>query len=109
MALHIVTGSYTSNGLSSLIANASDREAAVRTLIESTGGKLRSYLLTTGETDFHMTVETDDTQAMLSALMVAGASGSVANLKTVQAFTSAEFLAAQKRAGTIAAHYKAPG
>ena len=82
MALHIVTGNYTSNGLRSLIANPSDREAAVRTLIESTGGKLRSYLLTTGETDFHMTVETDDTQAMLSALMVAGASGSVATITT---------------------------
>lgn len=108
MTLHIITGNYTSSALRGLVANPSDREAAVRPLIEAAGGKLRSYLLTTGETDFHMTVETDDLQTMLAALMVAGASGSVANVKTVQAFTSAEFLAAQRKAGSLAPGYAAP-
>jgi uncharacterized protein with GYD domain len=109
MALYIITGNYTSSGLRSLVANPSDREAAVKTLIEAAGGKLRAFLFTTGEADFHMTVESDDIQSMLASLMVAGASGSATNFKTVQAFTSAEFLAAQKRAGTISTHYKAPG
>ena len=109
MALYIITGNYTAAGIKGLVAAPSDRETAVRSLIEAAGGKLRAYLMTTGESDFHMTVESDDTQAMLSALLVAGASGSVCNLKTVQAFTSTEFTAAQKKAGTIAARYSAPG
>ena len=55
-----------------------------------------------------MRVSTDDLPKMLSALMVAGASGAVSNLKTVQCFTSAEFTAAQKAAGAIAAKYSPP-
>jgi hypothetical protein len=45
---------------------------------------------------------------MLAALLVAGGSGAVSGLKTVQCFTSAEFLAAQKAAGEIAVKYSAP-
>jgi hypothetical protein len=45
---------------------------------------------------------------MLSALIAAGASGAVSGLKTVQCFTSAEFLQAQKAAGAVAAKYSAP-
>jgi hypothetical protein len=46
---------------------------------------------------------------MLASLMAAGATGTVSNLKTVQAFTSAEFLAAQKAAGAIASKFKPAG
>lgn len=108
MALFIITGNYTSTGFRGMVATPSDREAAVRHLIEAAGGKLRAYLVTTGESDFHMTVEADDVHTMLAALMVAAASGSVSNLKTVQAFTSAEFVAAQRKAGTLAPGYAAP-
>lgn len=108
MAHYIVTGSYSSAGMKGMIAKPSDRETAVRTLIEASGGKLKSFLLTTGDTDFSMIVETSDITAMLASLMVAGASGSVRSLKTVQAFTSEEFTAAQKKAGQIAAKYAAP-
>ena len=44
----------------------------------------------------------------LAALMVAGASGAVTGLKTVQCFTSAEFLEAQNAAGANAMKYAAP-
>jgi uncharacterized protein with GYD domain len=108
MAHYIVTGNYTSAAMKGMIAKPSDREAAVRTLIESSGGKLKSFLLTTGDTDYSMIVETSDLTAMLAALMVAGASGATSNLKTVQAFTSAEFTAAQQKAGQIAAKYATP-
>jgi uncharacterized protein with GYD domain len=65
-----------------------------------------SFLVTTGDTDFSMVIETDDTEGLMSALMVAGATGTVSNLKTVQAFTSAQFLSAQKKAASIAANFK---
>jgi hypothetical protein len=55
-----------------------------------------------------MVSSTDNLQDLLSAMIVAGASGAVSGLKTVQAFSSAEFTAAQKRAGEIAMKYVAP-
>ena len=91
-----------------LLAKPSDREAATSALIAAAGGKLHSYFVTTGDSDFLMVTETDNLNDMLAALIVAGASGAVTGLKTVQAFTSAEFLAAQKRAGEIAQKYAAP-
>ena len=109
MAKFIVTGNYTADAIKGMMAQPSDREAAVRPLVEAGGGKMISFLVTTGETDFSMVVETDDLEGILSALMVAGATGTVANLKTVQAVTSAEFMAAQQRAAKIASSFKPAG
>ncbi len=108
MAQYIITGCYTHAAMKGMIANPSDREKAVSALIAAAGGKMESYFVTTGETDFIIRVTSDDITKMLAALMVAGASGGASNLKTVQCFTSAEFLEAQKAAGAIAAKYAAP-
>jgi uncharacterized protein with GYD domain len=105
MATYIVSGNYTSDAIKGLIAAPSDRSVAVKSIVESAGGSLMSYLVTTGESDFSMIVNTDDVEGMLAVLMVAGASGGVCNLKTVQGFSGAEFEAAQKRAGGLVAGY----
>lgn len=109
MGMYIITGCYTAEAAKGLISQPSDREAAVRPLIEAGGGKLISFLITTGETDFSIVVETDDMEGLMASLIVAGASGTVSNVKTVQAFTSAQFLAAQKKAGQISSKFKAAG
>ncbi len=109
MPLFILTGSYTPLAMRGMIANPSDREAATRSIVESSGGKMLSYYLTTGDNDFMMVIESSNAASMLAPLIVAGASGSVTGLKTVQAFTSAEFTDAQKRAGTIASSFKPAG
>lgn len=109
MARYIISGCYTAAAMKGMIAKPSDREVATRALIEASGGKMESYLLTTGDHDFTMTVTSDDLHMMLAGLMVAGASGAVTGLRTVQAFTAAEFMAAQKAAAGIAAKYSAPG
>jgi uncharacterized protein with GYD domain len=108
MAQYIITGSYTAAAIKGMLANPSDREAAARGIIESMGGKVHSFLLTTGDSDFSMIVETGDAQGLLAGLIVVGGSGAVSGLKTVQAFTSAEFLDAQKRAKTAVAAYSPP-
>ena len=108
MARYIVTGSYPGAAMKGLMAKPSDREAATSALVQAAGGKLKSFYMTTGDSDFLMITETDNLQDMLAALIVAGASGAVSGLKTVQAFSSAEFTAAQKRAGEIAKKYSAP-
>ncbi|MGC1427610.1 MAG: GYD domain-containing protein [Albidovulum sp.] len=108
MALYIVTGSYTAAAMKGMIAHPSDRAAAARGVIEASGGKMVSFLLTTGDYDFSMVVETGDMPKMLASLMVVGATGAVTGLKTVQAFTNDEFTAAQKAASAIAKSYAAP-
>ncbi len=77
---------------------------------EAAGGTLKTYLATTGDTDFLMIVEAAQLDhRLMAALMVAGSSGSVRGLRTVQAFTSAEFLDAQKEAGRMAASFRPAG
>ena len=108
MAQYIITGSYTAEAMRGMIAQPSDREKATSGLVRAAGGKLESFFLTTGDHDFIMRVTTDDVTRMLAALIVAGASGGVCNLRTVQCFTAKEFIAAQKQAAEIAAAYQAP-
>lgn len=108
MARYIITGCYTAEAMRGMIARPSDRGKATSALVAAAGGKVETFLLTTGETDFLMIVTTDNPEGLLAALMVAGAAGGAMHLKTVQAFTSAEFLAAQKAAGALAAKYQAP-
>jgi len=109
MATFIITGNYTGQAVQGMMANPSDRAAAVKPLVEASGGKMVSYYATTGETDFLMICEAADGADIIPALMVAGASGTVANLKTVRAYTSAEFMDAQKKAGAMAAKFKPAG
>ena len=108
MARYIVTGSYTAAAMKGMLAKPSDREAATGALVEAAGGKLLSYYVTTGDSDFLMVTESDNLKNMLAALVVAGASGAISGLRTVQAFTAAEFMSAQKRAGEIAMKYASP-
>lgn len=109
MSTFIITGNYSHEGIKGMVAKPSDREAAVKPLVEGMGGKFVSYYVTTGAHDFQLTVEADDAASLMSALMVAGAGGGVTNLQTVQAFTAAEFMAAQKKAGTMVASFKSAG
>lgn len=109
MPLFVLTGNYTSAAMKGMIANPSDRGAATAALVKAAGGNLLSYYLTTGENDFLMVIEGPNDLDMMAPIIVAGATGTVTNLKTVQAFTSAEFLTAQKKAGQISAQFKPAG
>ena len=108
MPTFIVTGSYSAKAASGMIDNPSDREAAARDIFEAAGGKLHSFYITTGETDWMAISEFADGANILPALLVVGASGAVSNVKTVRAYTGAEFKAAQEKAGKIASSYKPP-
>lgn len=108
MAKYIVTGSYTTAAMKGMLANPSDREQATRALVEASGGKLSVYLLTTGDADFLMVIETDDARKILPALLVAGGSGAVTGFNTRMAFTAQEFMAAQVAAGDLMLRYSPP-
>lgn len=109
MARYIITGSYTAAAMKGMVAKPSDRGAAVKALITAGGGKLEQFYATTGDSDFLVIAQADEIGGLLASLMAAGATGTVSNLKTVQAFTSAEFLAAQKAAGAVMSKFKPAG
>jgi len=52
--------------------------------------------------------EFDDGANLIPALLVVSASGAVSNVKTVRAYTGAEFQAAQEKASKIASSYRPP-
>lgn len=108
MPTFIVTGNYTASAIQGMLKNPSDREAAARAIVEASGGKLETFYLTTGDSDFSIKVTIDDAADLMAGLMATAASGSVSNLKTIRAFTSSEFTEMQKKAGQIAKSYKAP-
>ena len=109
MATFIVTGNYTEKAVSGMLANPSDRAAAVKPMVEAVGGKLISYYATTGDTDFLMICDIGDGADIIPALLVAGASGTVSNMKTARAFSAAEFKSAQSKAADIVAKFKPAG
>jgi uncharacterized protein with GYD domain len=109
MARYIITGSYTAVAMRGMVAAPSDRAAAVGALIAAGGGKLEQFYMTTGDSDFMVIAQADNVTGVLASLLAAGASGTVSGLKTVQAFSSDEFMAAQKAAGAIAAKFKPAG
>jgi uncharacterized protein with GYD domain len=108
MPLFITTGCYSATSAKGMIDNPSDREAAARAIMKAAGGKLHSFYLTTGETDWMAITEFADGADLIPPLLVVAASGAASNIKTVRAYTGAEFKAAQEKAGKIASSYKPP-
>ena len=86
-----------------------DREPVVRKLIEGAGGKLVNFYFTTGDTDFIVVSEANEGESIIAAMLAAVAEGSIFEVKTVRAWTGAEFKAIAEKASKAASHYRAPG
>lgn len=109
MPTFILTGAYTLDAVRGLMAKPEDRTAAVSAVVSAAGGTLLHYWVTTGDTDFLLVAEADSAEDFLAGVMVAAASGSVTNIKTVRAWSSAEFAKVAEKAAAIAGSYAAPG
>ncbi|MEM1428728.1 MAG: GYD domain-containing protein [Pseudomonadota bacterium] len=105
MPTYVVTGCYSSQAAADMIANPRDREGLARTIVESAGGALHSFHVTTGATDILMMVEVDDVESLIAGLIVGAGSGNFTRLETQRAFTSDEFTAIQAKAQQIANPY----
>jgi len=55
-------GRFTHDFVKALIGTPEDREPAMRKLIEGAGGKVISYYVTTGETDFLLMSEANEAE-----------------------------------------------
>ncbi len=90
------------------MANPSDREIATRGIVEAAGAKMEAYYLKTGPSDFMIIATADDATSLLPGVMVAACQGVISNVRTIQAFSSAEFTAMQRKAAAIASKYRPP-
>ncbi len=109
MGIYITQGNYTGNAMKGMVENPEDREAAVAGLMESVGARLLQYYVTTGKYDFLVVTEGDSLKDIVAGLMIAGATGGVTNLKTVQALTTQEAKSAMEKAKYARASFAAAG
>ena len=105
----VTRGCFTHNYAKALVSAPEDREPVVRKLIEAAGGKLLSFYFTTGDSDFMLISEANESESIIAALLAAVASGTVSGVKTARAWTGAEFKAVAEKASKAASHYRAPG
>jgi uncharacterized protein with GYD domain len=105
----ITRGRFTQDYVRGLIAAPEDREPAVRKVVEAAGGKVVSFYVTTGESDFLLVTEADEAESVIAALMAAAAAGTIANITTSRAWTGSEFKAVAAKASKAAKAYRAPG
>lgn len=108
MPTFITTGCYTAEAARGMMAKPSDREAATRSLIEAAGGKLIAWYLTSGDSDFMVIAEAPSGTDILPALIATGASGQISNLKTINAYSAADFKSAQAKAAQMSNAWPAP-
>ena len=109
MPIFIIQGRYSHEAVQGMVAKPEDRAGPVAKLMESVGGRLLSYYMTFGPSDFHVTVEAPDERAMLAALAAAGAGPGVRELSTTLAIPSGEAMQSFAKAKEIAAGFKAAG
>ncbi len=103
----VTRGRFTQDYVKGILATPEDREPAVRKLVEAVGGKVISFYFTTGETDFLLIAEANESE--VAALMAAAAAGTITDISTSRAWTGAEGKAIAERAAKAASAYRAPG
>jgi len=109
MPLFITYGSYSQSAIRGIIEKPSDRAKALEPMVKKAGGKIVALYMTTGEYDFVLVSEAPDGEIAVALGMAAAASGSVSDLKTVRAWTSADFVSVAEKAASYSGIYSAPG
>ena len=109
MPLFITYASYSNAGIKGIIDKPADRTEAIRTLVDKSGGKLLAAYMTTGPHDVVLVTEAPDGSDAVAIGMAAAASGAVARIETVRAWTLGEFRNIAEKASKLAQVYVPPG
>ena len=109
MPIYITQGRYTREAIKGMIVKPEDRADAVARVLSKIGGRLLGYYLTFGEYDFLTIAEAPNDVQMASALLAAGNSGGVTDLRTTVAMTSVEAKGAFAAAADLVPSFKSAG
>ena len=107
MPLYLTRFSYTPETWARLIDNPEDRRNAVKSYIESVGGKLHGFWYAFGEHDGYNLWEAPDNVSMAAVALAIGGGGALSSFETTVLLTVEETLAALGKAGEVG--YRAPG
>jgi uncharacterized protein with GYD domain len=104
----ITRGCLTANYLKSFVAAPEDREAAMRKLVEASGGRMLAFYFIAGDRDFLMITETDVPEKVTAISLAVSSTGAVSDITTTRAWTGAEFKKIGDMAGDILSAYRFP-
>ncbi len=107
--LFVTQASYSQSGIKGIVAKPEDRLGAIEKMVQAAGGKVVGMYMTTGDSDVLLISDFENADSAVALGMVAAASGAVSDLKTVRAWTTAEFRSVAERASELAGTYTPPG
>ena len=109
MPLFITYASYSHSGIKGMVEKPVDRSGTIKALIKKAGGKFVALYMTTGSNDVVLIYDAPDGSDAVAMGMAAAASGSLARIETVRAWTAGEFKGIAEKAASIADAYTPPG
>jgi uncharacterized protein with GYD domain len=98
MPQYMLQFSYNAEAMAALSKSPVDRTESVAALAKKMGGKLVSLMYTMGEFDGVAIIEAPDDVAGMATIIAASAPGHLKRTQTTRLYTSAEFVAALKKA-----------
>jgi uncharacterized protein with GYD domain len=107
MATYLVRFSYMPETWARLIKKPEDRREAMRSYIESAGGKLQGFWYAFGEHDGWAICEAPDNVSMASVMLAVGAGGALRSSETTVLMSVEETMKALEKAKSV--QYRAPG
>ncbi len=109
MPLYITRGNFTAETIKRMMAKPEDRSESIGKFMAAAGGKLHAYYYTFGEYDFMIIGEAPSEKEAMAAGIVSAGTGSVTNLNTTVAVTSADAKAIFAKAASLAAQFRPAG
>lgn len=109
MALFITYASYSQSGIQGLMSKPEDRAPVIQALLDKVGAKMVALYFTTGSNDIVLVSEAADGADAVALGMAVASTGSVTNVETVRAWTSADFVDIAGKAGGLVGAYSPPG
>lgn len=108
MPFYLYQLAYSADAINAMVAHPTDREAAARNLVEALGGKLHHLFFAFGKYDVVCLIEGPDDMFMMAGAAAVASAGTVSASATTKLMTSAEAMAALKKAGAATGAYKPP-
>ncbi|MGH3979311.1 MAG: GYD domain-containing protein [Pseudonocardiaceae bacterium] len=109
MAKYAVFFSYTPEAWSKMISNPGDRAAAVRSVLESLGGRLETMYFMFGERDGFVIADLPDAESAAAVSITVASSGAFRNVQTHQLIAPEDLPGVLEKAGSALGSYRPPG
>lgn len=108
MPTYLYELSYTAESIAAQIKDPTDRlETAAKPVAAAVGGRVLGGGFSFGEYDVVILIEAPDDESAAAVALAVGAGGAVRSARTTKLLSGEQWVAALKKAGTLAGQYKA--